>query len=264
MNFMTQIELHNKIDQLVAVGPGLTPVDKVRAVVNTNYDSQRYFYHARADEKWFDWLRDNGFFDTVIQKGDDFIQIRYRTPELEYLARMAEKEPQKVVDFMLTYDAKANPNLETIDRFLWICTKLPAEQLVRIAVKMRDDEWLKIIGKFNRWTFGYKEMFETLKNDDDASLVLAEAVLSTRETDEVERTSFGSVENPFRLNDLHYSGVFERLVNVSDSSAERALAVTSKILKDVVLLGTREDDVFEIGDTFPLLDVDFFDLNVGS
>lgn len=261
---MNQIELHNKIDQIVASGSVATSADEVRAVVNTNYDSRRYFYYARVDEKWFDWLRDKGFFDSITQKGDDLTQIRYKTPELEYLSRMAEKEPKKVVDFMLTYDAKANPNLETVDRFLWICTKLPAEQLARIAVKIRDDEWLKIIGKFNRWVFGYKEMFEALKNDDKATLVLAEAVLSIRGVDEVERTSFGSVENPFRLSDLHYSGIFERLANIGDSSAERAFAVASKTLKDVILLGERGDEVFEIGDTFPLFDVDFFELKVGS
>ena len=261
---MNQLELHNRIDQIVADGPEATSTDEVRAVVNTNYDSRRYFYHARADEKWFDWLRDNGFFDTIKQKGEDLTQIRYKTPELEYLERMAEKEPKKVVDFMLTYDAKSNPNLETIDRFLWVCTKLPAEELARVAVKMRDDEWMKVIGKFNRWTFGYKEMFETLKNDDGASLALAEAVLSVRGADEVERTSFGSVENPFRLTDLHYSGVFERLANIGKSSAERALVVAAKTLKEVISLGEREDGVFDIGDTFPLFDVDFFELEVGS
>lgn len=105
---MNQIELHKEIDQVVAGGPGATSANEVRTVVNTNYDSRRYFYHARADEKWFDWLRDNGFFDAITQKGDDLTQIRYRTPELEYLERMAEKEPRKVADFMLTYDAKMN------------------------------------------------------------------------------------------------------------------------------------------------------------
>src|SRR3989344_7743049 len=163
---MNQLDLHRKIDLIVAGGPGATSADEVRAVVNTNYDSRRYFYHARADEKWFDWLSDNGFFDVITQKGGDLTQIRYKTPELEYLERMAEKVPQKVAGFMLTYDAKSNPNLETIDRFLWVCTKLPAEELARVAVKMRDDEWMKVIGKFNRWTFGYQEMFEALKNDD--------------------------------------------------------------------------------------------------
>ena len=114
---MNQLDLHRKIDLIVAGGPGATSADEVRAVVNTNYDSRRYFYRARADEKWFDWLCDNVFFDIIKAKGEEFTQIRYKTPELEYLERMAEKVPKKVADFMLTYDAKANPNLETIDRF---------------------------------------------------------------------------------------------------------------------------------------------------
>jgi len=224
-------------------------------------DARKYFF-AVAPIASINWIWTNGFLDVIKERSDDL--TRYRLPELDYLTRVAESNPKRVVDFMLSFDTTVNINLETIDRFLWICTKLPAKELVRIVSIIRDKKWIQILGGRNHWGFGYKQMLDTLvtANERGSVLVLAEAILAVRSKEDVKRSSFGSVENPFYFNDLHYSEVFERLSEISGKKEEDVLKLTLKTLMDVVLLsGEKEDDIFSIGDMFSLFDVDFFTLS---
>src|SRR3989338_8264752 len=262
---MKQIELHNKIDALIDAGIAAAVANDVRSVVGANDDARRYFY-ARADETWLDWLWENGLLEIVEKKQDDQTRVTYSTPELDYLAGVVEKNPERVADFMLSFDAAASQNLETIDRFLWICTKMRADQLARIVPKIRDERWVPIMGNLNRWGFEYKQMLDILTTaSDHASIIsLAEAVLSVRTEDDVKRTSFGSIDNPFYFADLHHSEVFERLSEVDETHAEEVLKLSLKTLAAIVILsGKKEDEVFEYGDMFSLFDVDFFTLPLG-
>ncbi len=225
-------------------------------------DARKYFY-AVVPTASIDWIWNNGFLDVVKERSDDL--TRYRLPELDYLTRVAENNPKRVVDFMLSFDTTTNINLETIDRFLWICTKLPAKELVRMVSTVRDKKWIQILGGRNHWGFGYKQMLDTLAtaNESGSILVLAQAILAVRSKEDVKRSSFGSVENPFYFSDLHYSEVFERLSEVSGKKEEDVLKLTLKTLANVVLLsGEKEDDVFSIGDMFSLFDIDFFTLSL--
>ncbi|MDP2655704.1 MAG: hypothetical protein Q8P17_04255 [bacterium] len=263
---MNQIGLHKKIDDIIQAGAGTTSVKDVRGIVSANHDARRYFY-ARADETWLDWLWENGFLDAIREKAADTTRYSYQTPELDYLSRVVEKIPLKVTDFMLDVTiSKDTFNPEVIDRFLWISSKLPADQLARIAPKIRDDRWVPLMGPFNRWGFEYKQMFDTLAaaKDHESIITLAEAMLILRSDEDVKRTSFGSIDNPFYFNDLNHSEVFERLSEVDEAHTERALELVLKTLAAIVILsGRKEDDVFEYGDMYSLFDVDFFTLTVG-
>jgi hypothetical protein len=240
-------------------------VQKVRDTIDLNPDARRYFY-ARIDEGWFDWLWKNGFLETVKEMPEDPTKFSYRSPELTYLLKMGEKIPAKVVDFMLSFDVAATSNLETLDGFLWITTKLSAEELARIVPKIRDERWIQTIGIYHHWTFGYKEMLQKLfdAGDHENLVTLAEALLSVRPKDEVERNSFGSATNPFYLSDIHYSEVFEKLSEVSDESLDRGLACALGALEAVLRLSDKEDEVFEMGESIALFDVDFFNLEISS
>lgn len=263
---MNQIELHKKIDDLVQVEHTTATVAAVREVINANEDAHRYFYTKAADS-WLDWLWQNGFLDVIKQKAEDPTKYSYRTPELDYLTRIIEKVPTKVVDFILSVPISAETfNPEVIDRFLWMTSKLPANQVARLVKKIRDENWVRLMGPFNRWGFEYKQMFDTLVEAKDYAsiVVLAEAVLAVRSTEDVKKTSFGSVDNPFYFTDLHHSEIFERLSKVDDAHAESVLRLAIKTLSSVVLLsGQKEDDVFPIGDMYSLFDVDFFALSLG-
>lgn len=263
---MNQIELHKKIDEVIQNGSAAITANVIRNILQTNDDARRYFYTS-ADETWLNWLQQNGFLDVIKQKADDPTKYSYKTPELDYLTRIIEKAPSKVVDFILSVPVSSETfNPEVVDRFLWMSSKLNADQLMRVVGKIRDDRWVQLMGPFNRWGFEYKQMFDTLAvaKDYASVLTLAEAVLTVRSNEDVKRTSFGSVDNPFYFNDLHHSEVFERLCEVDDAHAEDALKLATKTLSSVVLLsGEKEDEVFPIGDMFSLFDVDFFTLTVG-
>jgi len=263
---MNQIELHKKIDNLIGAGIAGVSVDEIQGVVSSNEDARIYFY-AKVGESWIDWLWENGFFDVIKQKAEDPTKYSYRTPELDYFTRVIEKIPSKVVDFILSVPISPQTfNPEAIDRFTWMSGKLPADQLARLAPKIRSDGWVRLMGPFNRWGFEYKQMLDTLAaaKDYESVITLSGAVLSVRSKEDVEKSAFGSVRNPFYFTDLHYSEVFERLSEVDATHAEVAMELALKALGEVILLsGEKEDEVFSIGDLFSLFDVDFFTLEFG-
>ncbi|MFA6459208.1 MAG: hypothetical protein WCV79_02320 [Candidatus Paceibacterota bacterium] len=255
-----QLTIHKKIDlfcQQLKNGKG----DKryLAFLLASNADARKYFYAIVSVES-VEWIENNGFLEIIKQKSDDTRKYAYKTPELDYLSRVVETNPKKVADIILSFDAIKNLNLETIDRFLWICTKMSARQLARIIPKINQEKWVPAIGNFNHWSFEYKQIFDKLSkaNDSKSIVTLAEAVLSIRTPDDIKRNAFGSVDNPFYLNDLHFSEVFEQLPRINPSSYESAFDVLTHTLGSAIALGEKEDDVFAIGESFPLFDFNFF------
>ncbi len=120
---------------------------------------------------------------------------------------MAGKNPAKVVDIMLAVPVNTDTfNPEVVDRFLWICSTLPAEQLARLVQKIRDERWIPLMGVFNRWGFEYEKMLKTLADakNNEGILALATAVLAVRtEKDAKTANSFGT-KKPFYIDDLSH------------------------------------------------------------
>lgn len=267
---MNQLELHKKIDALLLKNPGGAKRDDVSVLISANKDAHQYFF-VKADEQWLDWLWENSFLDVIKQKAEDPTRYGYRTPEVNYLVKVAEKEPARVVDIMLQVPiSKENFNPEVVDRFMRICSTLPAAELKRMVNKIRRGGWVPLMGAFNDWGFEYEKMLKTLSDakDYESILTLAEAILLVRPEEEVKKEGYAgiSTEKPFYFSDLSYTKVFEHLVAVDDEHAEQALALTTKILSQVILLGGKAEDgeVFPIQETFHLFDVDFFTLELNQ
>jgi hypothetical protein len=266
---MNQLELHKRIDEMLLGGSVAAIRKDISVIIATNTDARQYFF-AQADEHWLDWFWENGFLDVVKTRAKDPTKYGYTTPEINYLVKVAAKVPNKIVDIILTVSVSAPTfNPEVIDRFLWICSFLPADQLARMVGKIRDEKWIPLMGVFNRWGFEYEKMLESLSGtkDDASILILAEAILVVRTGEDAQTiaNSFGT-EKPFYLDDLSQTRVFEFLGGVGDEYVERALSLSTQVMAKVVLLGEKpeEDDApFSIGDKFYLFDVDFFDLRLG-
>ncbi len=243
--------------------------EKIRDLIGLNFDARQYFF-TKANENWLDWLWNNGLLDVIKQKAEDPTRYGYRTPELNYLVRMAEKKPKEVADIMLSVViSKDNFNPEVIDQFLRICSSLPAEQLARIVPKIRDEGWVQLMSIFNQWGFEYEKIFQTLAvaKDYESILTLAEAVLAVKTKEEYKQTSHGYLsDNPFYFTDLSYTKVFECLVAVDDQYLEKALEITTRVMATIVLLGedAEKNEVFQIHEPFYLFDVDFFSLELGD
>jgi hypothetical protein len=267
---MSQIELHQKIDALMQKDPPTADLQEVRTLVAANEDAKGYFF-SRVDERWLDWLWENGFLDVIKQKAEDPTQYGYQMPELNYLVRVSEKVPEKVADIMLQIPISAETfNPEVIDRFSRICSGLPAKQLARVVPNILKQNWIPLMGPFNRFGFEYEKMLNTLAEakDYESILMLAEAILTVRPREEVAKEGFAgiSTENPFYFNDLSYTKVFEHLALMEDIFAVQALDLTTKTISQIVLLGgeTEDNEVFSIRETFHLYDVDFFTLELGK
>jgi hypothetical protein len=264
---MNQIEIHNKIDELVEKNPDMIKSQEVSALVYENNDSRQYFF-AKANESWLDWLWEKGFLDAIMQKSEDLTKY-YRTPELNYLSRMAEKKPKEVVDIMLLVPiSKDNFNREVIDQFLNISSSLPAEELIRIVPKIRNDDWVKLMSVFSSWGFDYEKMFQVLANakEEESILVLAEAVLIVKTKDELEQSYRGSLNNPFYFNDVSNTKVFEHLIAIGNNNLEKSLELATRAMSKIVCLGekTENNSVFPLQEMFYLFDIDFFSLELNK
>lgn len=264
---MNQIELHKKIDALLLKNPDDMKREEVSDPISVNKDARQYFY-TKADEQWLDWLWEGGFLDVIKQKAEDPTRYGYRTPEINYLVKVSEKEPAKVVDIMLKVPVSAkNFNPEVVDRFLRICSGLPAPELKRIVGKICDDKWVSLMGASNDWGFEYEKMLKALTdaNDFDSVLIIAEAILSVRTKREAEQTSRGFLsDNPFYFKELSYTKIFEYLLKVDEKNIEKALVLVTDIMGRVVFFGEKDhkDEVFKVYDSYFLLDIDFFELEL--
>ncbi len=257
-----QLNLHEQIDSIIRASPEKTNKGKLRLWLFFNPDARRYFY-SKADENWLDWLWANGFLNIIRDKSEDPSRYSYQTPELDYLTKVASKLPNRVADIILSFSISPhNFNPEVIDRFLGICQKLPAIQLARIVNKIRDEKWVFLMGKFNRWGFEYEEMMEILANARDYSslLILVEAILEVRSKESISEKDTGLIPDyPFYLIDLSKTKIFERLVEVDDAAAEQALGLITRVIRNILNLGeTKKYDIFDINDNYILLNVDFF------
>lgn len=267
---MSQIGLHVKIEELITSGPRGAKIKDIAAVISANDDARQFFF-SKTNEQWLKWLWKNGFLNAIKRKAENPHSYSFRTPELNYLAKMAEIIPTKVVDIMLKVPiSKGTFNPEVIDQFLRICSELPADQLARVANKILDENWVPLMGLFNQWGFEFEKMFKTLsdaKNFDEL-LVLAEAVLSVRSKEAINKSpGRGISENPFYFNELSYTKVFKYLTGVDNNHLEQALRLITQVFAEVInSLGKepskKEKSAFQIYDNFILADVDFFTLEL--
>ncbi|MFH0892467.1 MAG: hypothetical protein V1867_06845 [Candidatus Falkowbacteria bacterium] len=259
-----QIDAHREIDAICKMSPVEASIDQVRELVNINPDARQYFY-AKADERWLEWLWSNGFLDVIKRKAKDSVQRGYG-PETEYLVKAAKLATTKAVDIILSVViSKENFNLEIIDQFQHICSGLPADQLARVIKKIRDEKWISLMAPFHRWGFQYEKMFKVLAEakDFENTLILAEAVLAIRTKKDKKQNRRGFSENsPFYLNDLTQTKVLNYLIGADEKNSEKALAILTSVLSQIILLDSEEDKsgVFKIYDRFSFYDVDFFTL----
>lgn len=269
---MDQIKLHNEIDALKLKNPADIKPKMVADLILKNDDAHQYFF-ATVDERWVDWLWKNNFLDAIKNKADDPSGHRYRMPELNYLVRISDKDPLKVADIILNEDVadsvdKFNP--EVVDQFTYICSALPAEQLARIVPKILKNKWVYLMRDFRHSEFSYEKMLKTLfeAKDYGSLLILSEALLMVQPEEEMEKSKF-SKDNPFYLEDLCQTNIFNYLTEIGEQYTEKALQLSTKILSEIVLLGGEVDGsekevVFPFEEHYYLYDVDLFTLSVGQ
>ena len=276
---LQQVYVHTIIDGIIPGSP-TSKKDDVEFILKINLDARQYFY-AKADERWLDWLWQHGFLDVLKEKTDDTRGYEYRHPELNYLVRMAKKDPGKVVNMIMLKIPISTDTCDTFNRnlvlyFLRICRTLPADQLARVVEKICCERWVPLIGVESNQSydldFEYKKIFQTLAdaNKYKSIIVLAEAMLAVRPREKMEEGPLGRFlgnRNPFYFDKLLFTNVFVCLVQVDTTYAEQVLSLTTKVMAEVIdLWGAKGEGetVFAVSDEFSLRGVDFFALELGQ
>ena len=226
--------------------------EQIYELINVDLDARRYFFH-KADERWLDWLWRNGFLDAI--KEETATPFSTRTPELDYLYRMAEIRPAGVVDIMLDTPISTDTRSQEVAYgFLRICGSLPANQLARVVPKIRAERWIPLTDAiYTHSSFECEEMLKTLSGErySKSFLVLADAVLAVRPKEELENTPLHR-NNPFYLEYLTRTGIFSLLASLETEYAEAALALAIQKLCEVLTASNN----------YWLLEVDFFSLQL--
>ncbi|TSC83897.1 MAG: Uncharacterized protein G01um101413_700 [Parcubacteria group bacterium Gr01-1014_13] len=263
---MNQLELHNKIEAFFKAGLESANV-KVGQDLLLNEDAKRFFF-SMADEFWIKWFWKEGFFNGLKKRAVNTTQIFYTMPELEYLARIAAKDPDGVAQVIKSVEiSEENFNPEVIDRFFWILYILPAEQIKSLTSKVRDERWIYLMRAFRKTGYEFEKVVSSLveKKEGQALLELAQALLLVKSKEEVSAKDSFSKDDPFYVSDLDASGIFEALANIEEEYVERSLQLTTDVMASMVKLSDHDETkIFEYSDSFTLYDVDFFTLELSG
>ena len=259
------LKIHEKIDSFITEKSRDVPY--LRLLFSLNYDAKRYLF-SQVNETWLTWLWNKGFLDEIKNKATDATRISYRLPELDYLTRMAEKNPVSVTKIIKSVKiSEENFNQEVIDRFIWAIGTLPVGQVKRLTAKIQDEKWMYLMRNFPKNGYELERIVKKLaeKKESKAILEFAQAILTVRSKAEIaEKGGVFSSSNPFYASDLDASGIFEALANIEDDYVEKALQITTEIMADITKLAEPDDTkVFDYTDLFSLFDVDFFTLEIG-
>jgi hypothetical protein len=265
---MTQLQIHKKIDEFLKAGVAVASVAIATELIAHNADAKRYFFSI-ADESWLRWLRDNNFFDELKKPTADKTKYSYRLPELEYLTRVCEKDPETAAEIIeATPISSATFNPEVVGRFFWIIGLLPVEQIRDLLPKILRENWAQLMSPFNESGYQYKKIVEKIKDakDYDALLELARIILFTRTREEFNSgKKFSFSDRFFYLYDITETGIFEAVMDIEATKTELALKTFLEILSKVVGLGKDDEETtFAKADPFYLLNVDIFTLELDS
>ncbi|OGJ54781.1 hypothetical protein A2880_03340 [Candidatus Peribacteria bacterium RIFCSPHIGHO2_01_FULL_49_38] len=265
---MNQLQIHKKIDDFLKAGIAIASIEVARELIGYNPDAKRYFF-STATQEWIKWFFENDLFAELKKKADDPTKYAYRLPELEYLTRMAEKEPRLVADVILSVPiSKETFNPEVVDRFFWITGLLPIEEIKRILPKVLAENWLKIMSPFSRSGYEYQKMVEKLgeAKDYETLLILAKIILTVRAKEEFANSERFSVSDRlFYLGDISETGIFELITDSDNTKKEESLKLLLGVLTEAVGLGKeREESAFGVTEPFYLLDVDIFTIGINT
>lgn len=264
---MDYIKTYNEIDKIIKSGADKVQLQHFRDIVFID-DSTKRFFFLKADETWLDWLWINSFLDAI--KSKTLNGSLYRMPELDYLASVVEKVPEKVTNIILEISSEPHSfNIEVVSRFLWISSSLPGDQIARLVPKIKAENWVRLLNKNNNWGFEYEKMIKKLFaiGDYNNLLDLIDVILSIKTKKEILESSSGySIDSPFYFNDLGQIKLFKIFAEVPGEYAEQALSLASSKMRNIILLTDKEPDkdIFEVGEQFFLFDVDFYNLEVDS
>ena len=259
---MTQLAIHKSINEFLEAGPAAASSDGVIALLQNN-DARRFFF-SRAGEEWVEWLRDNNFFACLQEPARDKSQYSYRLPELEYLTRVAQKQPESVSSIIEdTPISEETFNPEVLDRFFWILGLLTVDQVKRLLPKAIKEGWVRLMSPFHTTIFEHKKILENVSSDPETLLLFARMVLAPRSKEDLSKIDgYIAPDKLFYLHDITSIGIFDQLVKLDGEYKQEALKRLLGVLASLVVSGNEPKYTFEHSEPFYLMDLDVFTAEV--
>lgn len=262
------VEIHRKIDEVINAGFAGAKEEHINFLFNLHFDAKNYFF-SKVGVDWFDWLLDKGLLETVKNPPkEDSDERYYHSPEMEYLIRVSETHPDKFADFFQSFTiTDENLDIGILNRAIWATEKLPAQELKKMAQKICDEEWVKLLGNVRNSGFQYDGMFETLvaAEEWDGVLILAEALLKIKPKDKDETDTYLSDREIFYVDDLGYSKIYSHLINLPEEFQEKALKLAFSAIVEFEKRNVKErGEVHADGDNLSYMDTDFFTVSVSE
>lgn len=254
---LQQIYVHTVIESLLQDKRGKNTKNEIALVLEVNPDAHQFFFF-KADEHWLEWLWKNGFLDAIKEKMHDPNSYSFRMPELNYLIGVAEKKPDVVTNIICSFEISAkNFNSEVVDQFTRIASELPSRCLKKIVKKIRDEKWIKLMGKYTQYGFEYGDILETLNKagDFESMLTLSETILLVRSKKDIKKRKISyRGDDVFYIHDLSETKVFNYLAEMPDEYLEEALSIIINAFIEAI----------ENEGNYLLMDEDFFTLSLSG
>ena len=262
----TALDMHKKIDDCIANNK--RDVDLVKVFFANSRDSKIYFL-SLINESWLEWLWTNGFFVCLKEPSEDPTKYGYKMPELDYLVRIAEKDPVKVAKIISTIPiSQATFNPEVIDRFQWIMGILPVDQIKSLLPKLIKENWIQLMAPFHRSGYEYQKMVKKIvvAKDYDAINLVAQAIITLRSEEDLAKIERFSISDKlFYLSDISDTGIFITVLDPANTKKEESLKIFLNQLGQIVKLGKEKDySIFDEDEPFYLPDVDLFNIELDA
>lgn len=260
----TALDMHKKIDDCVTNNK--RDVDLVKVFFDNSRDSKIYFL-SLIDETWLQWLWTNGFFVCLKEPAEDHTKYGYKMPELDYLVRMAEKDPVTVAKIINTIPISQDTfNPEVIDRFQWIMGIIPVDQIKSLLSKLIKENWMQLMAPFHRSGYEYQRMVEKIvaAKDYQAMNLMAQAIVTLRSEEDLAKIErFSISDRLFYLSDISDTGIFAAILDPASTKKEESLKLFLSQLAQIVKLRKEKDySIFDEDEPFYLPDVDLFNIEL--
>ena len=170
--FAHQANIYKLIDEEIKKGPIKVKAEDIRRLITRNLSARQYFFN-KVDEKWLDFIFDNGFLLPLQMSG-------------EYLVRITSEIPEEVMAIIDKYDVKYNIGSDGKyfrNYFIEAAINMPSEVAIKIVDKIVKEKWVKNDDLENKfWPLDMAKLLKKIITDgkEDSALKLAGELLEVK------------------------------------------------------------------------------------
>ncbi|MEI6479603.1 MAG: hypothetical protein WCO21_02105 [bacterium] len=224
--FPTQIDVYKLLEETLKKQPSEVDPADLLLLVKKNTEAMRFFF-KHVDARWLSYLRDNHFLDATWETGD-------------YLSRVANDEPQLVLEVFLTTEIPKDA-WNTKTSFAFAASKLPPAYAAKTVKKILDDESIKDT-RATLLHYRFQDLLKTLLDGQEfeQALVLANALLDIFPE---EYGSYGSLHTRAYVSEYEYEQMIKALVVLPPKELFPFIKVfVSKLIKMVGTVHVRGEN----------------------